>query len=79
MNANEVIANLALERMGYPKGDYDRCDPHDCSARGRQGKPAQVVDGLARGVREEISTTVSGKEALHEELQHLTAILARGA
>jgi aspartate ammonia-lyase len=29
MNANEVIANRALELMGYQKGDYAHCDPHD--------------------------------------------------
>ena len=29
MNANEVIANRALERMGHAKGEYQHCDPHD--------------------------------------------------
>ena len=29
MNANEVIANLALEHLGYARGAYDRLDPHD--------------------------------------------------
>jgi aspartate ammonia-lyase len=29
MAANEVIANRALEHMGYSKGAYERCDPHD--------------------------------------------------
>ena len=29
MNANEVIANRALELMGFRKGDYEHCDPHD--------------------------------------------------
>ncbi len=29
MAANEVIANRALERMGYRKGQYEHCDPHD--------------------------------------------------
>jgi aspartate ammonia-lyase len=29
MNANEVIANRALELMGFAKGDYAHCDPHD--------------------------------------------------
>ncbi len=29
MNVNEVIANLALEHLGRPKGDYQRVDPHD--------------------------------------------------
>jgi aspartate ammonia-lyase len=29
MNANEVIANRALELMGHQKGEYRYCDPHD--------------------------------------------------
>ena len=29
MNANEVIANIALERMGLEKGDYNRCHPNN--------------------------------------------------
>src|SRR5512133_1931441 len=29
MNANEVIANRALELMGHAKGDYAHCSPHD--------------------------------------------------
>src|SRR5512139_2939278 len=29
MNANEVIANRALELMGHAKGEYARCSPHD--------------------------------------------------
>ncbi len=29
MNANEVIANRALEILGYEKGDYDKCHPNN--------------------------------------------------
>jgi aspartate ammonia-lyase len=29
MNANEVIANRALELMGHARGEYRFCDPHD--------------------------------------------------
>ena len=29
MNANEVIANLALEHLGRPKGDYETVNPND--------------------------------------------------
>ncbi len=29
MNANEVIANRALELMGFAKGDYAHCSPND--------------------------------------------------
>ena len=29
MNANEVIANIALEKAGYEKGDYDKISPNN--------------------------------------------------
>jgi len=29
MNANEVIANIALEKLGHPKGSYQYCSPND--------------------------------------------------
>src|ERR1700749_5163885 len=29
MNANEVLANIALELSGHKKGDYQFVDPHD--------------------------------------------------
>lgn len=29
MNANEVIANIALLKMGHKPGEYEYCDPHD--------------------------------------------------
>ncbi|HNX67844.1 MAG TPA: aspartate ammonia-lyase, partial [Bacteroidales bacterium] len=29
MNANEVIANMALEILGYEKGDYNHCHPNN--------------------------------------------------
>jgi len=29
MNANEVIANVGLEMLGYPRGTYAKIEPHD--------------------------------------------------
>lgn len=29
MNSNEIIANIALEHMGYKKGEYEHCNPND--------------------------------------------------
>ena len=29
MNANEVIANRALEHLGKKKGEYEFCHPND--------------------------------------------------
>lgn len=29
MNINEVVANIAIEKMGHTKGEYQYCSPHD--------------------------------------------------
>ena len=52
MNANEVIANRALELMGHRKGEYDHCDPHDhvnCSQSTNDAYPTALHIGLALG------------------------------
>ena len=35
MNANEVIANRALELLGHPLGDYHKLHPNDHVNRGQ--------------------------------------------
>ena len=52
MNANEVIANRALELMGHKKGEYQHCDPHDhvnCSQSTNDAYPSALHIGLALG------------------------------
>ena len=52
MNANEVIANRALELMGKKKGDYKACDPHDhvnCSQSTNDAYPTALHVGMALG------------------------------
>jgi aspartate ammonia-lyase len=52
MNANEVIANRALELMGHAKGEYKHCDPHD-HVNGSQSTndayPTSLHIGMALG------------------------------
>ena len=46
MNANEVIANRALELMGHKKGEYEHCDPHDhvnCSQSTNDAYPTSLA------------------------------------
>lgn len=40
MNANEVIANLALHQMGFDKGDYQHLHPNDDVNRGQSTNDA---------------------------------------
>jgi aspartate ammonia-lyase len=52
MNANEVIANRALELMGHRKGEYAHCDPHDhvnCSQSTNDAYPSALHIGMALG------------------------------
>ncbi len=52
MNANEVIANRALELMGHQKGDYAHCNPHDhvnCSQSTNDAYPTSLHVGMALG------------------------------
>jgi aspartate ammonia-lyase len=52
MNANEVIANRALELMGHTKGEYEHCDPHDhvnCSQSTNDAYPSALHIGMALG------------------------------
>ena len=52
MNANEVIANRALELMGHKKGEYKYCDPHDhvnCSQSTNDAYPTALHVGMALG------------------------------
>ncbi len=52
MNANEVIANRALEVMGHEKGQYRYCDPHDhvnASQSTNDAYPSALHVGMALG------------------------------
>jgi aspartate ammonia-lyase len=52
MNANEVIANRALELMGRKKGEYLYCDPHDhvnASQSTNDAYPSSLHVGMALG------------------------------
>jgi aspartate ammonia-lyase len=52
MNANEVIANRALELMGHKKGEYRYCDPHDhvnASQSTNDSYPTSLHVGLSLG------------------------------
>jgi aspartate ammonia-lyase len=63
MNANEVVANLALEVMGYEKGRYDIVNPND-----HVNKSQSTNDAYPSGFRVAVYLLV---EALREELARL--------
>lgn len=63
MNVNEVIANLALETMGYEKGRYDVINPND-----HVNKSQSTNDAYPSGFRIAVYAKV---ELLREELGRL--------
>jgi aspartate ammonia-lyase len=55
MNANEVIANRALEILGLPRGEYDRVSPNDHVNRGQSTNdtfPAATEAAVLLAVRD---------------------------
>ena len=59
MNANEVIANRALELLGYRKGEYQRLHPNDhvnCSQSTNDVYPTAVKLGVVLTLRDTVST-----------------------
>ena len=67
MNTNEVIANLALEYLGYAKGRYDIINPND-----HVNKSQSTNDAYPTGFRLGLFTLVG---SLIEELERLIAAM----
>ena len=67
MNTNEVIANLALEYLGYAKGRYDIINPND-----HVNKSQSTNDAYPTGFRLGLFALVS---SLIEELERLIAAM----
>ncbi|HLS73364.1 MAG TPA: aspartate ammonia-lyase [Actinomycetaceae bacterium] len=69
MNTNEVIANLALERMGLPKGRYDVVHPND-----HVNKSQSTNDAYPTGLRIALHQAV---DRLKLQLERLITSLTR--
>ncbi|MFC4554346.1 aspartate ammonia-lyase [Georgenia faecalis] len=77
MNANEVIANLALERLGLPKGRYDVVNPNDHVNRSQSTNDAfptalrLAVYGVVEDLKGVVGTLVDALAAKGEEFAHV--------
>ena len=73
MNANEVIANLALEKLGYAKGDYKHLHPNDdvnCSQSTNDAYPTAAclaIQFAAEPLEKTITSLVAALRAKGEE------------
>src|SRR5688572_15977157 len=81
MNANEVIANRALELMGHKKGEYKFCDPHDhinASQSTNDSYPTAMHIGMALGNVELIAAFKELIEAFRAKGKEFSPILKMG-
>ena len=81
MNANEVIANRALELMGHQKGEYRYCDPHDhvnCSQSTNDAYPTALHVGMALGNRRLAAAMLELVESFNAKGREFSEILKMG-
>lgn len=77
MNANEVIANRALELLGFQKGDYQNCSPNDhvnLSQSTNDAYPTSLkvaVFEMNKKVVERLEKLVQGFEAKAKEFENI--------
>src|SRR5262245_5777707 len=81
MNANEVIANRALELMGHKKGEYKYCDPHDhvnCSQSTNDSYPTAMHIGMALGNQELVTEYKRLIDAFTTKAKEFSELLKMG-
>jgi aspartate ammonia-lyase len=81
MNANEVIANRALELMGHKKGEYRYCDPHDhvnASQSTNDAYPSALHVGMALGNLQLVAAIRELIAAFRVKGREFSAILKMG-
>src|SRR5215211_4714076 len=81
MNANEVIANRALELMGHKKGEYKYCDPHDHVNRSQSTNdsyPTAMHIGMALGNAEVVAAFNQLIDAFRAKGEEFSSILKMG-
>ncbi|RYD53742.1 MAG: aspartate ammonia-lyase, partial [Verrucomicrobiaceae bacterium] len=81
MNANEVIANRALEIMGHRKGQYEHLHPNDdvnCSQSTNDAYPTAIKLGVILTLRDAVSAFRELREALEAKAAEFADVLKMG-
>ena len=81
MNANEVIANRALESMGHSRGEYQYCSPNDdvnCAQSTNDAYPPAVRIALARSIASAVTSLQELIAAFHAKGEEFAAIIKMG-
>ncbi|WP_075090808.1 aspartate ammonia-lyase [Haloferula sp. BvORR071] len=81
MNANEVIANRALEIMGHRKGQYEHLHPNDdvnCSQSTNDAYPTAIKLGVILALRDAVSALRELRTALEAKAVEFADVLKMG-
>jgi len=81
MNANEVIANRALELLGHEKGEYQFCHPNDhvnCSQSTNDAYPTAIKVGVWFTLRDTLSGLRELKLALEAKATAFADVIKMG-
>ena len=81
MNANEVIANRALEIMGHQYGEYQYCSPNDdvnCAQSTNDAYPTAVRIALARSIDGAVTSLRELIAAFHAKGEEFAHIIKMG-
>ncbi len=81
MNANEVIANIALEKLGYEKGDYKYCHPNNhvnLSQSTNDAYPTAVKIALIKANNKLVSVLKLLIESFHNKGKEFSKVLKMG-
>lgn len=81
MNANEVIANRALELLGHAKGEYQFCHPNDhvnCSQSTNDAYPTAIKLGVWLTLRDTLSALRELKVSLETKAAAFADVIKMG-
>ncbi len=81
MNANEVIANRALEILGYEKGDYKYCHPNNhvnLSQSTNDAYPTSVKIALINSNKKLVEVLSSLIESFHNKAKEFGSVIKMG-
>lgn len=81
MNANEVIANLVLEKMGHQKGEYQYCSPNDhinLSQSTNDAYPTAIKIALLQMNEMLVSKLKLTIKAFREKVEEFSSVIKMG-
>lgn len=81
MNANEVIANLALEHLGHKKGEYEYCHPNNhvnLSQSTNDAYPTAVKIALIRSIEKLVGRLETLAGSFHRKGQEFARVIKMG-